>query len=1446
MIKWPQFRRKFCTFRISQLRELNDIKDLPELCQGSYLHILDNFQNYGMGQVNYGPDPYNPLLNINKWKLLTTNVNTPVEGVAPIAFSKMILTNAGLNTKLLDFKRIMMPRVQYFPTIKDLPLRTNAQRVVNFNSLFRCRTMGVRRKPRFFNLLLATLVNTIMKDQNGIHFIHIPLEALQFQRTDFAKVFRKYDRIATKYPECSTYLFLAHLYSILMKPMSLPPRGLSPVEEDEAENAEALENMKIDPSDVFDMKPSEFFTNIFNYVLGDPETAVEALKIRDQDNPYTLSIFEYLPPRMFEHINFILTCGGKYIIYNMLDLKEINGRSGAGLIRIIRHINMLTAAGGQGEIKLEEPEMVAEDIVDVDQTGTQSNQPEFVMPMVKSEKEEAALQDIKELDDFDAILNAKVSDGDAKPLTTAQKQHVATISHTYKHLEIGGKTFAQILAEIPEVKLTVPEEVIKKPEDQAAAAPGKPQAATGTPDKLNASSSTADLDANYVENFMDRDIAKIVTSFNKQGMFLVDFKEEEIVDELNGKKVYTAKYEDVDHKKHTIKFTLPKIDKFGRFKDNGSYKTINKQRVSNPITKPDATRITLNSNYNKLLVERNTNASHSFWNWFQSAMNKARAAGFKMMVVHGACKYPVVALPFELTEIGQRYLRINIPNGALVFDIVNRAQAVPVEYRTYVQNAEKENGVWFGFRGSTQFFITVTGQIAARDAKTDEEVFYGPWIDFMEWIMGIQLNQMVEFNELTILSRKVPLIHPLAYRYGLTNMLKYTGCEYEVQDAGTRMENKRTSDIVIKFSDKRLIIHRTPRSNALLFGGLSIYDFSNVMLEDMDSKDVYFEMLSQKGVSVNLIKGIDALFDLFIDPITKDILREMKEPTDLRDLLLRANTMLTTSDHKDAASASNFRFRGVEQISGIVYNEMAKAFATFKNKGVGATNHFSISEYQVKQRIAKEQLVENVAVINPLNDIKQYSKFSNSGSGGRSNDTFMVEDRQFTRDQIGVVSELTVDNGKTGTNATLPFDPIIVNERGMCATNIDITKLQPENILSITGILYPQITGDDSKRAGFCGIQASHYVPIKDSDVSRVRSGFEEVIARRVHEPCFAYAAKSDGKVVSIDDTSKTIVISENGKKTCLQYGSIPTNNAGSHIDQEVVINNFKVGDTFKKGDIVVYNHEFFKPDPYSKQVSWKMGILAKVALLDNGGTIEDASILTQPLCDRMTYNPIHMKEIVITTDTNVHAFADIGTHVNNTDPLMVFDQSTIDFGADDDPELVNLLSDLNKQAPKAGYTGTIMQIEAIYKSPLSEMSSSLQKIIKHVTQVKNARSAVASTCTNAADFQKAAPMLATTKVGTVDLTKDTVILRFYIKHNASMNPGDKLFFDSSLKSVCSTVYPEYVTTESGEKVEAVTSARGVLARLITSPFKTGIANSVLDKLESDVLAMWDSATATV
>ena len=1449
MIKYQRFRREFMAWRMTQLSEVRSLTDLTELPYGSILHVLDNFPCDG--KVAWGPRADNYLINMNKFRLFMNNqIMWPEKkstDVAPISKEKLLLMNSGVMSGIAQYKRDMMPRVKYLDNLADAPIIASTLSVVNYNPLFRARALGMRKKVRFFNFLLACLVNKINQFPDRQQFIHIPLEPFIYEKKHFLRTLKKYDKIATMFPERSSYLFLAHFYGIIAKPVTLPRRGELPkidVEEEEDSAVEALMDMDLNG---LDSEEGEDWTANCRILDDQIDAGTEAL--REGENPYKLTIFEFLKPQMYEKINFIFTVGNNYVSYNLRDLKELNGKANVGLLRIIAGINNLVRTHSEGAMddELTVDQTAPEKVITVDEIKLdKGNITNFTKPLTHQEKIEAAEIDMLELDDVTKIL-----DGMPQNSTPKQREHVVKLSKAYKNLTIDGIKFDKLMADFDD-------DLLKPPEVETTSTKN------GTIDKEATKSSVSVLSKTYVDTQLKKDIAAICTSFNNQGMFLVGFEETRKADELSDWITYKATYEDTNHKKHTIKIPLPKIDERGFTKINGTTKAMRTQRVSKPICKVSPTRVTINSNYNKALVERNTNVAHSFLDWFsRKALYKINNDPSKKCSIvpgMGSCKYPLQALPFEYTELGKKFRCLNLEGGEktgqLWFDYSVRAEAYSEElFDGKLALMEKDGyGVWMGSRQTKKekdsglsgehFFIAVDGLIVGRNLDTDEETFCGSFGDFLEYLTGVNLQVPTEYVEITYLSKTAPLILILGYRYGLTEMLKYCKADYSVYDRNERVDT-RPSDIVIKFKDKKLIINRTPRNNALLFGGLSALDLDDVFLEDMDDKDVYYTLLERIKVRMTFLKGVDAFFELFIDPITREVLREMREPTDIRDLLLRATTLLTTSDHLDPASEANFRYRTVEQMTAIVYNEMARAFANYKNQSVGSGQRFSISDTAIKQRIIQDQNMESVYTINPMEDIiKTQSGITNAGTNGRTGDTFLLSDRKFTRDSIGIMSEATTDNGKVGFNAILPANPTMTNSRGI-TEHVDVKDLKPENILSFNTLLMPGLCQDDGKRANFSSIQASAVVPINGAEVSRVRTGFEELVAHRTRPP-FAYVAEEDGSIISMDASIGTMVVRyKSGKKVCVKFGEEYSNNTanGFYVNQDVVLNGFKKGDAFRKGDVLTYNKEFFQADPYTKgTVRYKLGVQTHVAILDAGGTIEDASIITAPLGEKMIFNPVHRIEVVITTDTNVRSFVKIGEDVNSTEPLIVFDESAFDVGNEEDPELAEMLSRLNSTSKKAGHTGKVVKIEAYYKSSLSSMTPTLQKLIRHAVEKRNAQADMALMCSNADEYMKSAPLTSTEKMGLTMMEENTVLLRFYIKQIKNMSPGDKLFFGPSLKSTVSEVYPDYIEVEDGSiKVEAATSARGILQRILSSPFLVGFANRILEKTEKDALEIWDS-----
>ena len=363
-------------------------------------------------------------------------------------------------------------------------------------------------------------------------------------------------------------------------------------------------------------------------------------------------------------------------------------------------------------------------------------------------------------------------------------------------------------------------------------------------------------------------------------------------------------------------------------------------------------------------------------------------------------------------------------------------------------------------------------------------------------------------------------------------------------------------------------------------------------------------------------------------------------------------------------------------------------------------------------------------------------------------------------------------------------------------------------------------------------------------DVSRVRTGYESIVAHRTRPP-FAYCAEENGKILDIDETAKIVKVEyKSGKKVAINYGDEYDNNGGGgfYTTQNIVINNFKVGDSVKKGDVIVYNDRFFTPDPFSKQIDFNIGTLTNVAIIDNDSTLEDSSTISPRCAEKLEFNPCHIRDVVLKRTTTVHEYAAIGTVLKNTDPLLIFDQSEMPenmFGSMDD-EAVQLLAKLNRQTPRAKWSGRIVKIDVFYKCNVSDMSIGLQRIVQASNVLKAAKSKAVADTSNASSFVPPSAVRESNRIGMNDLDEETVVLRFYIQQDMPMGGGDKVVFDSSLKSVSCGLMDETFQVEDGSvEVDALFSGRGINNRLILSPIITGIGNRVMEELEKQILDIY-------
>jgi len=750
-------------------------------------------------------------------------------------------------------------------------------------------------------------------------------------------------------------------------------------------------------------------------------------------------ILNKLPEDIISRITFALTNEDKVIYYRLDTLKEINGSGNSALVRIINQINSLSSES----IVLDEPkpeETVSEEIVKV--TISENKPTNITGIKSKFNKEDVKASTEGYLQELEATADERIDEDPS--LTPAQKERAKKVARQWKELEVDG---------IPL------EEIINDYNDQSIDDNTLDFMKGELPDESMLKSTVTDFTDSYMKKMFAKDLISNLVSFNSQGMFLTDIKMTDTSDEFNEQVEYTVKFEDPSGKTHSIKFTLPKVNENGQCLINGNYKSMRMQRINTPICKISPTRVSLNSYASKLLVERDTAKAHSFYESFKRALNKAKEEDYQY--VGDQIDYNNQTLPYDYTEVGNRHSKLMTSEFNWNFDYKKRfSDLTPAQMQTVASN-ESKFGVFLGLGGPTNdigYFIDIRNSLFKIDMKSSNLIGRTTILDEVVQVLDVKVPQFTEWVTLSVLNKKVPTIFALCYRFGFMHMLDYLNAEYQIYEANERV-NVNTTDIVIKFNDKKVIIKGTPKHVSLLFGGFDKFDLRDVSIEEMEGRDIYFDMIQSLKLSINYLRSIDSMYNGFIDPITRDVLVQMGEPTNMKDLLIRATVLLSTTEHLEPAASANHRFRSYERMSGIVYSKIQDALTAYQNS-TSSSKKFSISPFEISQAIITDPLLRNVETLNPITAAKEQCGATHIGEGGRSSDTFVVRDRQFTKDNIGIMSESTVDSGKVAVDVQLSVNPTMISARGLTESKSP-DELEPSNILSTTGLLMPFADRDD-------------------------------------------------------------------------------------------------------------------------------------------------------------------------------------------------------------------------------------------------------------------------------------------------------------------------------------------------------------------------------------------------
>ena len=928
------------------------------------------------------------------------------------------------------------------------------------------------------------------------------------------------------------------------------------------------------------------------------------------------------------------------------------------------------------------------------------------------------------------------------------------------------------------------------------------------------------LDKKYLTTVLKKDIAGCVTNLEKSGVIIKEYTIEENKSVLGNYEVHRLTLKPLHGKESTVYFRLPKIDSEGEFVASGIRYRMRKQRTDLPIRKISPIKVALTSNYSKLFLSRTERKSFDGFSYLVDYIKKSYIdeEGNIKKVKPGNSYSNLNKLPNMYSNMSMHFDSVESDKYVFIFNYEHSKTLIDEKV---FKDITSKNLVFVGYDKSKNILVTDHNDIISNYSKGMEEL--GDIIDLLE----IDRTKVPKsFSMINILGDGIPLGVVLAYYMGISNLISITGAKHQLLESGKQYKPSK-NEIVLKFNDYKLIVEPTKQEDHLLFNGF--FYFKDVLkqhdLKDFDYKEIYLSLLEHRNLSLIHIKELNLLEELFLDPITVDVLASINEPTDYLKLLFRANELLKDFSHPDINDPNYSRIRGYDRVPGLMYRALSESIRTHKFKG-GSKSKIELDPYKVWNYVTQDNTVKITEDNNPITDTKEIEAITLSGMDGLNKDATPLYLRRFHKNDMGFVSEATVDSGDVALNTYLTPYAKFKDVRGLVDTESKEHINNKTKLYSTSVMLSPGSDQDDPKRINFINIQNGHTIASEGYSQPLLRTGYEYLMPYKVGN-LYCVIAKDNGSV--IDKTDKLLTVKyKDGSVESYKLGNQYGRMEGS-VYPHNIISDYNKGSTFKKNDYLAYNTGFFERDWLdSSKLIMKFSRNITVALAMTNEVFEDSSAISTELSKQMSTTIIKEKSFIIEFTKNIANLIPEGTEVHPNDILFTILDENTDYNNLSE-STIEMLQSLASMSPKAKVNGTIDKYEMRYNGDLSDMSPSLRKLANRLD--KELYDENKGTETDVSTGQVSSEY----RVEGKNLNIDTLELKVYIRVNLTQAIGDKGVFSNQMKSVISNVFTETVTSDSGDKIDAVFSLKSCLNRIVTSPFLIGTTNRLLRHVSKQV-----------
>lgn len=576
-------------------------------------------------------------------------------------------------------------------------------------------------------------------------------------------------------------------------------------------------------------------------------------------------------------------------------------------------------------------------------------------------------------------------------------------------------------------------------------------------DKKMLKSSLEVFDKNYInKDIIGKDNAAMVLSLQKAGIIVSDYKVIKHESILGAEEEHVIRVVPIEGLPSTLRFKIPVVQEDGSFTSNSIKYSLRKQIGEIPIRKISHSRVALTSYYGKTFINRGKKKAKDYGIWLQNSI-MAKGLDKEDTVITDLFTANVfdsqLNAPRAYTALSMTFTSFKCRGYNL---LLNHKEILNIVDTAIIDKFEKDNSIIFGHKDGVYLLMDKNNAVySIKDNKLEP-------MSTIEDFLGLDAsNAPVEFADIVVSAKDIPVGVVLGYYLGFNKLLKLLKLTPVSVPAGKRV-SLQSNEYSLVFSDETLIFSKDDRLATLIIGGFTEYHKTIRMfnLHSFDKKGVYVNLLESNKLGARYVREMDLMQQMFIDPITKEILIEMKEPTTFNGLLVRACELLLDDKHPDEFDTKFMRIKGYERIPGAIYKQLVGTVRQHNSQLGKNTKHLDMNPYAVWKHVTEDPTKVQINEMNPIQALKETEAVTYSGTGGRSFRAMVKHTRSYHRSSMGTISESTVDSSDVGINIYLSANPQFTSVRGL-SREFDFKEQGAAALISTSAMMAPGSDKDD-------------------------------------------------------------------------------------------------------------------------------------------------------------------------------------------------------------------------------------------------------------------------------------------------------------------------------------------------------------------------------------------------